>query len=136
MYVYISLPKSMLVYVCIWMYNPMHIYVHITVNMYEYACICVYARIYFQQSYIRWNWMWASQRHSHTGIMAKVITFHCGDWCLRPENAKGVLHHFEYLFASKFQELTSSDVLWFPCRALQERRNEKPLYTYIYIRIL
>ncbi len=52
-----------------------------------------------------------SGHHSHTGIMAEVITFHGGDWFSRPENAKGVLHHFENLFASEFQERTSSDVL-------------------------
>jgi hypothetical protein len=41
--------------------------------------------------------------HSHTGSVAEVITFYSGDWCSRPENAKGVLYHFEYLFASTFQ---------------------------------
>ena len=49
--------------------------------------------------------------HSHTGSVAEVITFHCGDGCSRPENAKGVLHHFEYLFAIEFQERPSSPVL-------------------------
>jgi hypothetical protein len=43
--------------------------------------------------------------------MAEVITFHCVDGCSRPENAKGILHHFEYLFAIEFQERPSSPVL-------------------------
>ncbi len=67
--------------------------------------------------------------------MAEVITLHCGDGYSRPENEQGVLQ-FEYLFAIKFQERPSSHVLWFASRALEERRNEKPLYTYIYIHIL
>jgi hypothetical protein len=49
--------------------------------------------------------------HSHTGTMAEIIIFHCGDGCSRPENEQGVLHHFEFLFAIKFQELPSSHVL-------------------------
>ncbi len=68
--------------------------------------------------------------------MAEVITFHRGDGCSRPENSKGVLHHFEYLFASEIPERPSSPYLSFPSRAWDARRNEKPLYTYIYIHIL
>jgi hypothetical protein len=51
---------------------------------------------------------------SHTGTMAEIITFHCGDGCSRPENEQGVLHHFEYLFKIKFQERPSDAFLSCP----------------------
>jgi hypothetical protein len=72
-------------------------------HLYAYMHVYIFNRVIYVE--IGWG------HHSHIGIMAEVITFHCGDWCSRPENAKGGLHHFEYLFASKFQERTSSDVL-------------------------
>jgi hypothetical protein len=54
----------------------------------------MYMRVYIfnRAIYVKTGW----GHHSHTGIMAEVITFH---WCSRPENEKGVLHHFECLFA-------------------------------------
>ncbi len=118
MYVYMTLPKSMLVYFFICMYMHVYAYMH----------VYIFKRVIYVKNGCDYD--------SHPGTVAEVITFHCGDGCSRPENAKGVLHHFESLFAIEFQERPSSPVLWFPCRALEERRNEKPLYTYIYIHIL
>ena len=89
MYVYMTLPKSMLVYVFICMY--MHVYMH----------VYIFKRVIYVKNVCAY--------HSH--ISEVIITFHCGDGCSRPENAKGVLHHFEYLFAIEFQELPSSPVL-------------------------
>ena len=52
------------------------------------------------------------------------------------ETRKAFLHHFEYLFAIEIPERPSSPALSFPSRAWDARRNEKSLYTYIYIHIL
>jgi hypothetical protein len=83
----------------------MHVCVHIILYMHVYAYMHV--DIFKRVIYIKTGCGY----HCHTGTMAEVITFHCGDWCLRPENAKDVWHHFEYLLAIKFQEQTSSHVL-------------------------
>ena len=93
MYVCMTLPKSMLVYVFICMYMHVYAYMH----------VYIFKRVIYVKN--------GCDYHSHTDTVAEVITFHCGDWCSRPENAKGVLHHFEYLFAIEFQERPSSPVL-------------------------
>ncbi len=110
------------VYVCIYILAQVNVsicmYMHVYVCIILYACICTYNSKYvpvyaYMHVYIFNRLIYVKTgfgHHSHTGIMAEVITFHYGDWCSRTDNAKDVLHHFEYLFASKFQERTSSDV--------------------------
>ncbi len=105
MYVYACIILS----ACICTYNSEYVRICMYMRICTYiSCICVYARIYFQKVIYVKN---GCGYHSHTGTMAEVITLHCGDGCSRPENAKGDLIHFEYLFAIKFQERTSSHVL-------------------------
>ena len=113
-----TLPTSMFIYVFICMYMHVYAYMHVY--------------IFKRDKYIKNG----CDYHSHTGTVAEVITFHRGDGCSRPENCKGVLHRFEYLFASEIPERPSSPALSFPSRAWDARRNEKSLYTYIYIHIL
>ncbi len=135
MYVYVStysICMYMYVYVCMYILAQVNLsicmYMHLYACIILYACICSYNSDYvricmymrictyiFSTGLYTLNPLnpvktgWANL--SHNGIMAVVITFHSGDWCSRPVYAKGVLHNFEYLFASKFQERTSSDVL-------------------------
>jgi hypothetical protein len=118
MYVYMTLPTSMFIYVFICMYMHVYAYMH----------VYILRRVIYVKN--------ECDYHSHTGTVAEVITFHRGDGCSRPENSKGVLHRFEYLFASEIPERPSSPALSFPSRAWDARRNEKSLYTYIYIHIL
>jgi hypothetical protein len=107
--------------------------------MFIYVFICMYMHVYaYMHVYIHKRVIYVKNRcdyHSHTGTVAEVITFHRGDGCSRPENSKGVLHHFEYLFASEIPERPSSPALSFPSRAWDARRNENHYihtYTYIY----
>ena len=41
--------------------------------------------------------------HVHCYTVQEVIPIYCEDGCSRPENANGILHYFEHLFASTFQ---------------------------------
>ncbi len=103
MYVFMTLPTSMFVYVFICMYMYVYAYMH----------VYIFKRIIYVKNEFDY--------HSHTGTVAEVIAFLRGDGCSRPENAKGVLHHFEYLFAIAIPERPSSPALPFPNRAWDAR---------------
>ncbi len=60
MYVYMTLTKSMLVYVFICMYMHVYAYMH----------VYILKRVIYVKN--------GCYYHSHTGTMAEVITFHCG----------------------------------------------------------
>ena len=101
MYVYMTLPRSMLV--CLYMYVYACVFICMYMHVYAYMHVYILKRVIYVGN--------VCDYHSHPGTMAEVITFHCGDGCSRPENTKGVLHNFEYLFAIEFQEQPSSPVL-------------------------
>ena len=74
--------------------------------------------------------------HSYTGTAVGVNTFYFGDGCSRPENAKGVLLHFENVCATSNCQYISGDK--FPLRAGDSlscpgRKKKVKIYTYIHI---
>ena len=67
--------------------------------MYVYACKCAkyaYMHINYQKGIYTVNPQLIL--HSHTGIVAEFTSLDQVDGGSRPENVKGMLHCFEYLF--------------------------------------
>ena len=121
MYVYMTLPTSMFVYVFICMYMHVYAYMH----------VYIFKRVIYVKN--------ECDYHSHTGTVAEVITFHRGDGCSRPETWKAFCIILNTFLRVKFRNglpLLTSLFLVVPGTQEETKNHYIHTYTYIYCKLM